>query len=66
MEGKMFRPMAFVFMTALSSALIIAVTVMPVMASLFLARSIKERETFLVPLDQNCIQTNARVRNESS
>jgi heavy metal efflux system protein len=48
MEGKMFRPMAFVFMTALSSALIIAVTVMPVMASLFLARSIKEKETFLV------------------
>ena len=48
MEGKMFRPMAFVFMTALSSALIIAVTIMPVMASLFLARSIKEKETFLV------------------
>lgn len=48
MEGKMFRPMAFVFMTALTSALILAVTVMPVMASLFLARSIQERETFLV------------------
>ncbi|MCA9018027.1 MAG: efflux RND transporter permease subunit, partial [Planctomycetaceae bacterium] len=48
MEGKMFRPMAFVFMTALSSALIMSVTVMPVMASLFLARQIKERETFLV------------------
>lgn len=48
MEGKMFRPMAFVFMTALSSALVLAVTVMPVMASLFLARRIKERETFLV------------------
>ncbi len=48
MEGKMFRPMAFVFMTALSSALVIAVTVMPVMASLFLARRIKEKETFFV------------------
>ncbi|MCR9294004.1 MAG: CusA/CzcA family heavy metal efflux RND transporter [bacterium] len=48
MEGKMFRPMAFVFMSALSSALIMSVTVMPVMASLFLARRIKERETFLV------------------
>lgn len=48
MEGKMFRPMAFVFMTALSSALIMSVTVMPVMASLFLARQIRERETFLV------------------
>ena len=30
MEGKMFRPMAFTFMTALSSALILSVTVMPV------------------------------------
>lgn len=48
MEGKMFRPMAFVFMTALSSALVISVTVMPVMASLFLARRISEKETFLV------------------
>jgi cobalt-zinc-cadmium resistance protein CzcA len=48
MEGKMFRPMAFVFMTALSSALVISVTVMPVMASLFLARRIQERETFLL------------------
>lgn len=48
MEGKMFRPMAFVFMSALSSALVMAVTVMPVMASLFLARRIQERETLLV------------------
>ncbi len=48
MEGKMFRPMAFVFMTALSSALVMSVTVMPVMASLFLARQIKQRETFPV------------------
>ncbi len=48
MEGKMFRPMAFVFMTALSSALVVSVTVMPVMASLFLARRIQEKETFLV------------------
>lgn len=48
MEGKMFRPMALVFMTALSSALIMSVSVMPVMASLFLARKISEKETFLV------------------
>ncbi|MCO8124768.1 CusA/CzcA family heavy metal efflux RND transporter [Stieleria sp. TO1_6] len=48
MEGKMFRPMAFTFMTALSSALILSVTVMPVMASLFLARKVKAQETFLV------------------
>lgn len=48
MEGKMFRPMAFTFMAALTSALILAVTVMPVMASLFLARTFSERETVLV------------------
>jgi cobalt-zinc-cadmium resistance protein CzcA len=48
MEGKMFRPMAFTFMAALSSALVLSVTVMPVMASLFLARRIQEHETFLV------------------
>lgn len=48
MEGKMFRPMAFTFMSALASALVLSVTVMPVMASLFLARRVTERETFVV------------------
>ncbi|GIW97114.1 MAG: cation transporter [Pirellulaceae bacterium] len=47
-EGKMFRPMAFTFMSALTAALLIAVTIMPVMASLFLARHVQERETRLV------------------
>jgi cobalt-zinc-cadmium resistance protein CzcA len=46
-EGKMFRPMAFTFMSAFSGALVLSVTVMPVMVSLFLARKIRERETFL-------------------
>jgi cobalt-zinc-cadmium resistance protein CzcA len=47
-EGKMFRPMAFTFMSALTAALILSVTVMPVMASLFLARRVAATETFLV------------------
>lgn len=47
-EGKMFRPMAFTFMSALTGALILSVTVMPVMASLFLARRVSATETFLV------------------
>ncbi|NOX53334.1 MAG: efflux RND transporter permease subunit [Planctomycetes bacterium] len=47
-EGKMFRPMAFSFMSALTGALILGVTVMPVMASLFLVRRISEQEAFLV------------------
>lgn len=48
MEGKMFRPMALVFMTALTSALILSITVMPVMASLFLVRRLEPRDTFLM------------------
>ncbi len=47
-EGKMFRPMAFTFMSALTGALILSVTVMPVMASLFLVRSVRSTDTFLV------------------
>jgi cobalt-zinc-cadmium resistance protein CzcA len=48
MEGKMFRPMAFTFMSALTSALILSVTVMPVMASLFLVRNLRTDETRIV------------------
>jgi len=47
-EGKMFRPMAFSFMSALVGALILALTVMPVMASLFLARRVSQKDSFLV------------------
>ncbi len=47
-EGKMFRPMAFTFMSAMTGALILSVTVMPVMASLFLARRVSEKDTWLV------------------
>ncbi|RMG39055.1 MAG: efflux RND transporter permease subunit, partial [Planctomycetota bacterium] len=47
-EGKMFRPMAFTFMSALLGALVLSVTVMPVMASLFLARKFTSQDTFLL------------------
>ena len=47
-EGKMFRPMAFSFMSALTGALIVSLTVMPVMASLLLARKFSEKESLLV------------------
>jgi cobalt-zinc-cadmium resistance protein CzcA len=47
-EGKMFKPMAFTFMSALTAALVLSVTVMPVMASLFLARRVSASETCLV------------------
>lgn len=47
-EGKMFKPMAFTFMSALTAALVLSVTVMPVMASLFLARRVTAGDTLLV------------------
>ncbi len=47
-EGKMFRPMAFTFSSALIGALVLAVTVMPVAASLFLARRLSPGDTYLV------------------
>lgn len=47
-EGKMFRPMAFTFSSALIGALILSVTVMPVMAALFLARNVSAKETWLI------------------
>jgi len=47
-EGKMFRPMAFTFMSALTAALVLSVTVMPVMASLFLARRVSAGDNRLV------------------
>ncbi|MEO8271963.1 MAG: efflux RND transporter permease subunit, partial [Aureliella sp.] len=49
-EGKMFRPMAFSFMSALAGALVLSVTIIPVMASLFLARTIHDKDTWLVRL----------------
>ncbi|MEJ7593263.1 MAG: CusA/CzcA family heavy metal efflux RND transporter [Planctomycetaceae bacterium] len=49
-EGKMFRPMAFSFMSALAGALVLSVTIIPVMASLFLARTIQDKDTWLVRL----------------
>lgn len=46
----MFKPMAFTFMSALTAALILSITVMPVMAALFLARRVSTREPLLVRL----------------
>lgn len=46
-EGKMFRPMAITVMVALVASLILAVTLMPVLASLFL-REAKHDEPWLL------------------
>ncbi|MGC3969317.1 MAG: CusA/CzcA family heavy metal efflux RND transporter [Pirellulales bacterium] len=48
LEGKMFRPMAFTVIFALLTSLILALTLMPTLGSIFLRRNITEKETFLV------------------
>lgn len=50
MEGKMFRPMAFTVIFALITSLVLALTLMPVLGTLFLRRGVSEHETFLVRL----------------
>ena len=47
-EGKMFRPMAWTVIFALGTALVLALTLMPVLASIFLRRGVSEKETFLI------------------
>jgi cobalt-zinc-cadmium resistance protein CzcA len=48
LEGKMFRPMAFTVIFALLTSLVLALTVMPVLGSIFLRRNVTEKETFLI------------------
>lgn len=47
-EGKMFKPMAFTVVFALAGSLLLSLTLMPVLASLFLKKNIREKETFLI------------------
>jgi cobalt-zinc-cadmium resistance protein CzcA len=47
LEGKMFKPMALTVIFALLTSLALALTLMPVLASIFL-RSVSEKEPFLV------------------
>ncbi len=47
LEGKMFKPMALTVIFALLTSLVLALTLMPVLASVFL-RSVSEHEPFLV------------------
>ncbi len=47
-EGKLFRPMALTMIYALLGSLVMSLTLMPVLASLVLPRTMKEREPRLV------------------
>ncbi|MGH7893576.1 MAG: efflux RND transporter permease subunit, partial [Candidatus Binatia bacterium] len=47
-EGKMFRPMAYTVIFALVGSLVLSLTVIPVLASLFLGKDAGEHETLLL------------------
>ncbi len=47
-EGKLFRPMALTVIFALTGSLILSLTLMPVLTSLFLPRRLEEKEAWLI------------------
>jgi cobalt-zinc-cadmium resistance protein CzcA len=47
-EGKMFRPMAFTVVFALIGALILALTIVPVLCSFFMSKKVSEEDNFLI------------------
>jgi cobalt-zinc-cadmium resistance protein CzcA len=49
-EGKLFRPMALTVIFALLGSLVLSMTLMPVLASYFLPRRVREREPLLMRL----------------
>ena len=49
-EGKMFQPMAVVVMLALGAALVLALTLMPVLCSFLLSGRIQEKDNWFVAL----------------
>ncbi len=53
-EGKLFRPMALTVIFALAGSLLISVTLMPVLASLFLQHRPSRRENVFVGLITSC------------
>ena len=49
-EGKLFRPMAMTVIMALAGSMLLSLTLMPVLASLFLPKQLDEREPLLIRL----------------
>src|SRR5207342_2816989 len=47
-EGKLFRPMALTVIFALLGSMFLSLTLMPVLASLFLPLKVREREPWLM------------------
>lgn len=47
-EGKLFRPMAMTVIMALAGSMVLSLTLMPVLASIFLPKNIRETEPLLI------------------
>ena len=52
-EGKMFKPMAFTVVFALIGALILALTIVPVLCSFFMTKKVSEEDNFLIRFAKN-------------
>ena len=60
-EGKMFVPMALTVMMALIGALILSLTLIPVLCSFFLGGNISEKDNWIISLSKNIYAPTLRV-----
>jgi cobalt-zinc-cadmium resistance protein CzcA len=60
-EGKMFRPMALTVMLALAGALLLAVTLMPVLCTMLLRGRVEEKDNFLIRWAKALYEPSLRV-----
>ncbi len=60
-EGKLFKPMALTMIAALLGSLILALTVVPVLATMFLPHSMKEKDPLLIRMVQYFYQPILKV-----
>ena len=61
-EGKMFHPMALTVMLALTGALILALTLMPVLCSFLLRGRIREGDNFIIRALKAIYEPSLRLR----
>ena len=62
-EGKLFRPMAMTVILALAGSMVLSLTLMPVLASLFLPKKIEEREPLLLRILKRLYAPVLRLHN---
>ncbi|MFY9343434.1 MAG: CusA/CzcA family heavy metal efflux RND transporter [Planctomycetota bacterium] len=60
-EGKLFRPMALTVIFALLGSLVLSLTLMPVLASLFLPKRMEEREPWIVRVARRAYEPVLRL-----